>query len=79
MQSYEEVSRELARRGKTEKLRALADSAAGRELAASLDAGALASAAAAGDASSMRRLLEGVLGTAEGRRLLADVQKLMEE
>lgn len=78
MQSFEELSRALARQGKTEKLRALADSAAGRELAASLDAGALASAAK-GDAASMRRLLEGVLRSAEGRKLLEDVQKLMEE
>ena len=78
MRSFEEVSRELARQGKTEKLRALADSAPCRELAASLDAGALASAAG-GDAASMRRLLEGVLGSAEGRQLLKDVQRLMEE
>ena len=35
MQSFEELSRELARRGKAEQLRALADSAAGREEAPS--------------------------------------------
>ena len=79
MQSFEEVSRELAKRGKTEKLRALAESSAGRGLAASLDAEAVSHAAAKGDAASLRLLLEGVLGTPEGRRLLADVQRLMEE
>ena len=78
MQSFEELSRALARQGKTEKLRALADSAAGRELAASLDAGTVASAAG-GDAASVRRLLEGVLHSAEGRRLLEDVQRLMKD
>ena len=78
MQSFEELSRELARQGKTEKLRALADSAPCRELAASLGPGALSSAAG-GDAASMRRLLEGVLRSEEGRQLLADVQRLMEE
>ena len=78
MQSFEELSRELARRGKTEKLRALADSAAGKALTASLDAGTV-SAAAGGDAASMRALLEGVLGSPEGRRLLEDVQRLMGE
>ena len=66
MQSFEELSRELARRGKAEQLRALADSAAGRELAASLDAGTVASAAG-GDAASVRR------------RLLEDVQRLMKD
>ena len=78
MQSFEELSRELALRGKAEQLRALADSAAGRELAASLDAGTVASAAG-GDAASVRRLLEGVLHSAEGRRLLEDVQRLMKD
>ena len=70
MQSFEELSRELERRGKAEKLRALADSAAGWGLAA---------AAAGGDGKSLQRLLGGILSTPEGRQLLADVQKLMKD
>lgn len=79
MQSFEELSRELERRGKAEKLRSLADSAAGRGLAASPEAAALAAAAAGGDGKSLQRLLGGILSTPEGRQLLADVQKLMKD
>ncbi len=79
MQSFEELSRDLERRGKAEKLRALADSAAGRGLASSPEAAALAAAAASGDGKVLQRLLGGILATPEGRRLLADVQRLMRD
>ena len=79
MQSFEDVSRELRRSGKAGELEALAQSAEGQKLAAMLDGDTLTKAARAGDAAALRTLLGTVLGTNEGRRFAANIQKLMEK
>lgn len=78
MQNFEQLGRELERRGKTRELQALAESEDGARLAAMLDTQRLESAAKSGDGEALRRMLGTVLGTAEGKRLAASIRKLME-
>ena len=79
MQSFEDVQRELARSGKGAELNALARSAGGAKLSAMLDGEKLQRAAQSGDAASLRAMLGTVLGSEEGRRLAANIKKLMEK
>ena len=78
MQNFEQLGAELQRRGKTEELRALAESKDGARLASMLDAKALERAAMSGDSDALRAVLGTVLKTEEGRRLAAGIQKMME-
>ena len=79
MQSFEDVKRELSKSGKGAELSALAQSADGAKLSAMLDGEKLQKAAQSGDAASLRAMLGTVLGTEEGRRLAANIKKLMEK
>lgn len=79
MQSFEDVQRELARSGKSTELNALAQSADGAKLSAMLDREKLQKAAQTGDGEALRAMLGTVLGTEEGRRLAANIKKLMEK
>ncbi len=78
MPNFEELGLELQRRGKTEKLRALAESEDGARLAAMVDTNKLEQAAKAGDAAALRALLSRALQSDEGQRLAAGIRKLME-
>ena len=77
MQDWKALERELARSGRAEPLRRLAQSADGQRLLQGLDAAALAEAARSGDGGSMARLLQGVLRSEEGKRLLKEVESVM--
>ncbi|MBR3292914.1 MAG: hypothetical protein IKI69_00615 [Oscillospiraceae bacterium] len=79
MQNLEELAKELQRRGQAEQLKNLAASLDGQKLSAMLDQKALAEAAKSGDTEALRRMMSGILGTAEGQRLSAAVQKLLGE
>ena len=79
MQDPEKLARELRRRGKDEDLRALADSADAKKLGAMIDGKEAERALRAGDSAALQQLLRGVLGTAEGRRLVTELQGLMEK
>ena len=79
MQNFEQLGRELQRRGKTDALRALADSADGTRLAGMLDQKALERAAATGDAEALRALLSGVMRTEEGKRLAENIRRMMKD
>jgi len=79
MQNFEQLGRELDRRGKTGELRALAESEDGARLAAMLDGERLQKAAKAGDSAALRAMLGSVLQTEEGRRLAMGIQKMMKE
>jgi len=79
MQYFEQLGRELDRRGKTGELRALAESEDGARLAAMLDGERLQKAAKAGDSAALRAMLGSVLQTEEGRRLAMGIQKMMKE
>ena len=78
MQNFEQLGRELERRGKTGELRALAESEDGAKLSAMLDAEKLSAAAKSGDSAALRQMLGGVLRTEEGKRLAENIRRLME-
>ena len=79
MQNFEELGRELERRGKTDKLKALADSADMQKLGQMLDPAAVERAAKSGDSQALRSLLSSLLSTREGQRLAQSVQQLMKD
>ena len=70
---------ELEQSGKGAELNALARSADGERLAAMLDGEKLQKAAQTGDGEALRAMLGTVLSTEEGRRLAANIKKLMEK
>ena len=78
MQNFEQLGRELDRRGKTEEIKRLAASEDGARLAGMVDGAAVERAAREGDAAALRQLLGGVLRTDEGRRLAESIRRLME-
>ena len=77
MQNFEQLGRELERRGKTRELQALAESEDGARLAAMLDTEKLEKAAKDGDGEALRKMLGSVLGTEEGKRLAEGLKHLM--
>lgn len=79
MRSIEEIGRELERQGKTAGIKRIAESADGMKVGSMLDAKAVESAARSGDGEALKRMLEQVLSTAEGRRLAEDVRRMMEK
>ena len=79
MQSFEDIKRDLSNSGKGAELEALARSKDGARLAAVLDGEKLQKAAQSGDGEALRAMLGTVLGTEEGRRLAANIKKLMEK
>ena len=78
MQNLESIGRELERRGKTEDLKKLAESADGQKLSRMLDGDAVEQAAKNGDSDALRSILSNVLSTQEGKRLAESIQKLMQ-
>lgn len=77
MRNFEEIGRELERRGKTGELKKLAESDDGQRLGRMIDAKAVETAAKSGDSQALRELLGSVLSTAEGRRLAESVRQIM--
>lgn len=78
MQNFEQLGRELERRGKTNDIKRLAESEDGLKLAQMIDPQRMEDAARAGDGEALRALLSQVLSTGEGRRLAENVRKMME-
>ncbi|MBQ9685546.1 MAG: hypothetical protein IJV41_03215 [Oscillospiraceae bacterium] len=78
MQSFEQLSRELEKRGKGDALRKLAESPEGQRLAGTLDAAALEQAVKRGDAESLRRQLAAALGSEDGRRLADSIRRALQ-
>lgn len=79
MQNFEDLGRELSRRGKTEELKALAETDDVQRLSRLLDPEAVEKAAKSGDGEALKGLLGQVLGTAEGQRLAQRVQQMMQD
>ena len=79
MQSFEDIKLKLSKSGKDAELNALARSADGAKLSAMLDGEKLQKAAQTGDGEALRAMLGTVLSTEEGRRLAANIKKLMEK
>ena len=79
MQDLEKLAQELQRRGQAQELRHLAASADGQRLGGMVDRAALAEALQKGDANALKGIMGRLLTTAEGRRMSAEVQKLLRE
>ena len=78
MQDLEKLARELQRGGQAQELWQLAASADGQRLGGMVDRTALAEALKTGDAAALKDIVAGLLSTAEGRRMSAEVQKLLQ-
>lgn len=78
MQDLEKLAQELQRGGQAQELRQLAASADGQRLGGMVDRAALAEALKSGDAAALKDIMAGLLATAEGRRMSAEVQKLLQ-
>ena len=78
MQNFEQLGKELERRGKAEDIKKLAESADGIKLAGMIDSRQMEMAARSGDADALKALLQSVLQTQEGKRLAENVRKMME-
>ena len=79
MQNFEQLGKELERRGKTEEMKRLAESADGKRLAGMIDPGQIEQAARSGDKEALRNMLSTVLSTQEGQRLAESERKMMEK
>lgn len=79
MQNFEQIGRELERRGKTEDIKRLAESSDGQKLSRMIDPQAIETAAKNGDGAALHSILSQVLGTEEGRRLAENVRKMMQD
>ena len=79
MQNFEQLGKELERRGKTDEMKRLAESEEGKRLAGMIDSTQLQQAARSGDTEALRQMLSTVLSTREGQRLAENVRKMMEE
>ena len=78
MQNFEQLSRELERRGKTEEINKLAQSRDGQRISGMIAPQAIEKAARGGDTESLKNMLGKILETPEGRRLAESVKKMME-
>jgi len=79
MQNFESISRELERRGKTDRIKQLAGTADGVKIGKMLDMDAVERAAKSGDSEALRQQLGKVLGTAEGQRLMENLRQIMKD
>ena len=79
MQNFESIGRELERRGKTEEIKKIAESADGQRLSRMIDPKAVENAAKSGDSEALKSILGSVLSTAEGQRLAESVKRLMSD
>ena len=79
VQNLDQMTQELRRQGKAEGIRALADSADGQKLAGMIDAAAVEKAVKGGDSAALQQILRGVLSTAEGQRLAANIRSMMQK
>ena len=79
MQNFESIGKELERRGKTEEIKKIAESADGQRLSRMIDPKAVENAARSGDNEALKSILSSVLSTAEGQRLAESVKRLMSE
>ena len=79
MQNFEDLGRELSRRGKTEQLKALAETDDVQRLSKMVDSAAVEKAAKTGDGDALKAIISQVLSTAEGQRLAQSVQQMMQD
>lgn len=79
MNNFENIGRELERRGKTADIKSIAESEDGLRVSQMIDAKAIEDAARNGDGDTLRNILGSVLGTEEGKRLAESIRRLMQD
>ena len=78
MQNFEQLGRELERRGKADDIKRLAESDDGIKLAGMINTQQLEQAARSGNTEELKALIGSVLQTTEGKRLAENVRKMMQ-
>lgn len=79
MKNFEDLGRELERRGKTDEIKRIAESEDGQRLGRMVNSADIERAAKSGDSAALQDMLRRVLSTDEGRRLAENVRKMMQE
>ena len=77
MKNFEDMERKLAQSGKTDAVRAIAESKDGQQLLKKLDTDRVERAMQAGDGEALRQILMDVLKTGEGRRIAKQLSDTM--
>ena len=77
MKNFEEMERKLAQSGKTDAVRAIAESKDGQQLLKKLDTDRVERAMQSGDGEALRSILMDVLKTSEGRRIAKQLNDTM--
>jgi hypothetical protein len=72
-----QLGRDLAKNGRLDKFKAMAESEDGRKLTAMLNTESIEKAAKSGDTEALKGILNQVLGTEEGRRLAQQISEAM--
>ncbi|MBQ3216734.1 MAG: hypothetical protein IJB35_02840 [Oscillospiraceae bacterium] len=78
MQNFEQLGKELERRGKADDIKRLAESEDGLKLAGMINSQQVETAARNGDTEALKAILSSVLQTQEGKRLAENVRKMMQ-
>ena len=79
MKNFEDLGRELERRGKTDEIKRIAESEDGQRLGRMVNSADIERAAKSGDSAALQDMLRRVLSTDEGRRLAENVRKMMQQ
>ena len=79
MKNFEDMERRLKDSGKTDAVRAIAESRDGQRLPEKLDTGRVERAVQSGDGEAVRSILMDVLRTGEGRRIAKQLEDLMKQ
>lgn len=79
MKNFEDLGRELERRGKTDEIKRIAESEDGQRLGRMVNSADIERAAKSGDSAALQDMLRRVLSTDEGKRLAENVRKMMQE
>ena len=77
MKNFEDMERKLAQSGKTDAVRAIAESKDGQQLLKKLDTNRVERAMQSGDGEALRSILMDVLKTSEGRRIAKQLSDTM--
>ena len=77
MKNFQDMERRLADSGKTDKVRAIAESKDGQRLLQRMDTDRLERALQSGDSEALQRIMLEVLRTSEGRRIAKQLEDTM--
>ena len=79
MKNFEDMERKLMESGKTDRVRAIAESKDGQTLLKKMDTDKVERAVQSGDSEALRSILMEVLRTGEGQRIAKELEKTMRE